>query len=116
MHCKTRENWPFSGLFFVFRVILTSGGYLLKITSTDLLGGRLGYFLLFCSGERKGESGATGRVWGVGFSLQIPGRGEGVCRKFGAGTNYLRLFWGPKCPPSLALRFSRLTATLPCPI
>ena len=21
MHCKTRENWPFSGLFFNFRVI-----------------------------------------------------------------------------------------------
>ena len=31
MHCKTRENWPFSGLFFNFRVILTSGGHLLKI-------------------------------------------------------------------------------------
>ena len=26
MHCKTRENWPFSGLFFDFRVTLTSGG------------------------------------------------------------------------------------------
>ena len=33
MHCKTRENWPFSGLFFDFRVIFTSGGYLLKIAS-----------------------------------------------------------------------------------
>ena len=35
MHCKTRENWPFSGLFFDFRVILTSGGYLLKLTLKD---------------------------------------------------------------------------------
>ena len=35
MHCETRENWPFSGLFFDFRVILTSGGYLLKITLKD---------------------------------------------------------------------------------
>ena len=32
MHWKTRENWSFSGFFFDFRVILTSGGYLLKIT------------------------------------------------------------------------------------
>ena len=37
MHCKTRENWPFSGSFFDFRVILTSGGYLLKITLKDFL-------------------------------------------------------------------------------
>ena len=28
MHCKTRGNWPFSGLFFDFRVILTSEGSL----------------------------------------------------------------------------------------
>ena len=39
MHCKTRENSPFSGLFFNFRVVLTSGGYLLKITLKDSLGG-----------------------------------------------------------------------------
>ena len=30
MHCKTRENWPFSGLVFDFRVILAFRGYLLK--------------------------------------------------------------------------------------
>ena len=35
MDCKTKENWAFSGLFFDFRVILTSGGYLLKITFKD---------------------------------------------------------------------------------
>ena len=40
MHCKTRENWRFSGLFFDFRVILTSGGYLLKITRKDSQGRR----------------------------------------------------------------------------
>ena len=38
MHCKTRENWPFSGLFSDFRVILTSGGFLLKITRKDSQG------------------------------------------------------------------------------
>ena len=38
MHCKTRENWPFSALFFDFRVILTSGGYLLKLTLKDSQG------------------------------------------------------------------------------
>ena len=31
MHSKTKGNCPFSGLFFDFRVILTSGGYLLKL-------------------------------------------------------------------------------------
>ena len=31
MHSKTRENCPFSGLFLGFRVILTSGGYLLRL-------------------------------------------------------------------------------------
>ena len=35
MHCKTRGNWPFSRLFFDVRVILTSGGYLLKTTLKD---------------------------------------------------------------------------------
>ena len=33
MHCETRVKWPFSGLFFDFRVILTSGGYLLEIAA-----------------------------------------------------------------------------------
>ena len=32
MPCKIRVKWPFSGLFFDFRVVLTSEGYLLKIT------------------------------------------------------------------------------------
>ena len=31
MPFKTRVKWPFSGLFFDFRVILASEGYLLKI-------------------------------------------------------------------------------------
>ena len=35
MHCKTRDFGPFSGLFFDFRVILTSGGYLLKLAAKD---------------------------------------------------------------------------------
>ena len=38
MHCKTRENWPFSGLFFDFRAILTSKGCLLKLTLKDSQG------------------------------------------------------------------------------
>ena len=38
MHCKTRENWPFSRLFYDSRAILTSEGYLLKITLTDSYG------------------------------------------------------------------------------
>ena len=38
MHCKTRENWPFSGIFFDFRVILTSGSYLPKIAFKDSKG------------------------------------------------------------------------------
>ena len=32
---KTRENWPFSGLFFDFGFISTSGDYFLKITLED---------------------------------------------------------------------------------
>ena len=40
MHCKTRGNWPFSGSFFDFRVILASGGCLLKITLKDSQGRR----------------------------------------------------------------------------
>ena len=35
MHCETREIWPFSGIFVDFRVVSTSGGYLLRITSKD---------------------------------------------------------------------------------
>ena len=35
MHSKTRGDWPFSGLFFDFRVILTCGGYLPKLASKD---------------------------------------------------------------------------------
>ena len=38
MHCKTRAHWPFPGLFSDFWVILTSGGYLLKITFKDSWG------------------------------------------------------------------------------
>ena len=38
MYCKTRENWPFSGSFFGNRVILTFGGYLLKIAFKDSQG------------------------------------------------------------------------------
>ena len=41
MQCKTRGNWRFSGLFFDFRVISSSGGYLLKITLKIL---RVGIF------------------------------------------------------------------------
>ena len=36
MPCKTRISWPFSGLFSFFQVILTSEGYLLKITLKDV--------------------------------------------------------------------------------
>ena len=35
MHCKTSGNWTYSRLFFDFRVILTSGGYLLNLTLKD---------------------------------------------------------------------------------
>ena len=38
MHCKTKGNCPFSGLFFDFRDILTSGGYLLKLALKDSQG------------------------------------------------------------------------------
>ena len=53
-------------------------------------------FNFFCSGEGKGESGATGREGGW-FLLKIPGGGglqrgargargrEGVCGEFGGG-------------------------------
>ena len=70
-------------------------------------------FYFFCSGEGKGESGAT---WGgVGFLLKIPrgggvsqegvGGGEGAGRVSagdlgnlgGGGAKYF--FSGPKCPP-----------------
>ena len=42
MHCNTRENCPFSGLFLGFRGILTSGGYLLKSALKDSWGKRQG--------------------------------------------------------------------------
>ena len=35
MPFKIRVKWPFSGLFFVFKAILTSEGYLLKLTLKD---------------------------------------------------------------------------------
>ena len=41
-------------------------------------------FIFFCSGEGKGESGATGRG-GVGFLLKIPKEGGGFPRTGGFG-------------------------------
>ena len=40
MHCKTKGNYPFSVFFFDFRVILTSGGYLLKLALKDSVPGK----------------------------------------------------------------------------
>ena len=38
MHCKTRENWPFSGIFFDFRVTLTRKGLCPKNNLEKFLG------------------------------------------------------------------------------
>ena len=45
MHCKTRETWPSSGLFFDFWVIVTSGGYLLKSLKRLVILSFQGHFL-----------------------------------------------------------------------
>ena len=48
---KPTRNWPFSGLFFDFRVILTSGGHLLKTTLKDSQGApKIGKPLTICRG------------------------------------------------------------------
>ena len=76
-------------------------------------------FNFFCSGEGKGESGATGREGGRFFFLKIPGGGgviqegvgvgEGTGRvsagnlgELGGGAKYF--FSGPKCPPRIVAR------------
>ena len=67
-------------------------------------------FYFFCSGEGKGESGATGRG-GCRFLLKIPGKGGGGLPGGGGegagrvsaghlGGRGLNIFFGgPKCPP-----------------
>ena len=62
------------------------------------------FYTFFCSGEGKGESGATGRGGGQFFCLKTTGRGVlprgaggggrgrgGVCREFGGG-GWLNIF------------------------
>ena len=75
-------------------------------------------FYFFCSGEGKGESGATG---GGGGLLKIPGGGGGP-REGGRGAgrvsaaNWLNILGGggkyfiggPKCPPSWSLQLQRV--------
>ena len=102
----------------------------------NLLGGRLGYFLVFSA--RGGGRGSLRRRegGGVGFFLKIPGGGvsrrgegprgrEGVCGELGnwggggGGLNFF-FFSGPKCPPSLKMlsapnsqRFLRFAIAMP---
>ena len=56
------------------------------LPATPQLGGRFDFFLFFfCSGEGKGESGATGRGGGVRFLLKMPGEGGMVSQEEGGG-------------------------------
>ena len=42
---------------------------------TNFLGGRFGYFIFFCSGERKGGGRGEREGGGFGFVLKMPGGG-----------------------------------------
>ena len=53
MHCKTRENWLFSGLFFDFQVISTSEGYQEPLNAPFLSG-------LFSTGFSRGKTAHQG--------------------------------------------------------
>ena len=94
-------------------------GVILLVFFSKLVG-RFGYFLFFCSGEGKGESGATGRGRGSVSLLKIPGEGRGLPggggRARGSGGCLLGIgggggqnifFSGSKCPPSKFRVFPR---------
>ena len=61
MHCKTRENWPFSGLLCDFRVTSTSG-----------LGGRFWFFFLLTEGKGESEVRGGGGESGISNSGALP--------------------------------------------
>ena len=91
-----------------------------------LLGGRFGYFLFFCSGERKGESEAPGGGAGERFLIENPrgggfpgrvgaggGEGLGGCLRGIGGEGGLKYFFsGPKIPPRLKRHLLKRHLTL----